>query len=376
MQRAAALVALFQREGGPQPDDWRALSATIGEAVARGQQGFLFALHEAVLPHRLLQGWPAQSSFRAAGLIPEAAALRTFLERAKTPPVTELPRPQAPRLTDLPARSLGALLAYAQPDTLLERELEWFGAEPALQALFACWIQERIARGSDIGRSPFVERFWTSLVHPLAALPLRLLAMEENLVGTPVHTGDTLGNWFTFPMLRIAPFSLPEGPWRAPWTPLEADPAEVCAVMADPGLAPNATLEARVVQLSARPPALEAMSLQQFGLECLLDAPAKVSRVSAREVMAVLVCLGTTGGAYAEARSAAYGRLLAWRSLRALTGAGPELTLAQLEARAEACQWLQFESDSRWFNHISFDVGLVCLRPDSTVAVAAMTDTD
>jgi hypothetical protein len=48
----------------------------------------------------------------------------------------------------------------------------------------------------------------------------------------------------------------------------------------------------------------------------------------------------------------------------------------QVEAAAQACQWAQFESDSRWFNHITYDVGLVCLRPDSTVAIAAMTDTD
>jgi hypothetical protein len=268
------------------------------------------------------------------------------------------------------------MLAYCQPDTLLERELEWFGAEPALQALFACWIQERTMRGSDIGHSPFVVQFWSKLVHPLAALPLHLLAIEEKLVGTPTHTGDTLGNWFTFPMMRIAPFSRPEGDWRASWAPLDGDPAEVCAVMSEPGLAPNATVEARVVKLGARPPSVEAMSLQQFELECLVDAPAKVSPVSAHEVMGVLVCLGTSGGAYAEARSAAYGRLLAWRSMRALVGADVASTLPQVEATAQACQWAQFESDSRWFNHISYDVGLVCLRPDSSVAIAAMTDTD
>lgn len=376
LTRVAELVALFQRAGGPQPDDWKALSSTIGAAIAEGQQGFLFALHEAALSNGVLHGWPAQSSFRAAGMIPEAAALREFLNRARQPPTTELPSQRAPRASDLPARSLGAMLAYAQPDALLERELEWFGAEPALRSLFACWIQERIARGSDIGRSPFVEQFWSTLAHPLAALPLRLLAIEENLVGTPPHTGDTLGNWFTFPTLRIAPFNQPEGTWRAPWAPIDSDPAEVCAVMADPGLAPNATFEARAVKLSARPPSVEAISLQQFKLECLADAPAKVHRVSAREVMAVLVCLGTCGGAYGEARSAAYGRLLAWRSLRALVGEGAARRLPEVQEQAEACQWAQFESDSRWFNHVSFDVGLVCLRPDSSVAVAAMTDTD
>ena len=374
--QAAELVARFEREGGPQPEDWRALSSTIGEAISRGQQDFLFALHEAAVGHRVLQGWPAQSSFRAAGMIPEAGALRKFLERARQPPASEFPWQRAPKLTDLPARSLGAMLAYCQPDPLLERELEWFGAEPTLQALFACWIQERIMRGSDIGHSPFVVQFWSRLVHPLAALPLRLLALEENLVGTPRHTGDTLGNWFTFPGLRISPAQAPEGTWRAAWAPLDSDPSEVCAVMADPGLAPNATLEARVLKLGEKPPSVEAMSLQQFELECLADAAARVSRVDAHGVMAALVCLGTSGGAYGEARSAAFGRLLAWRSLRALVGAEAASTLPQVESRAQACQWAQFESDSRWFNHISYDVGLVCLRPDSSVALAAMTDTD
>lgn len=373
-EAVAALVGRFTRPGGPRNEDWAALSDALKDAVARRDQAFLFAFHEAALGHAQLRSWPAQSSFRAAGLIPEAGALRRFLERARTPPVTE--RPAHSRLVDRPARALGGLLAYAQPDELLERELEWFGAEPSLQALFACWVQERVVRGSDVGRSPFVERFWASLAHPLAALPLHRLAVEENVVGTAPHTGDTLGNWYTFPLARLDAQEHPEGDWRADWAPLGADPRALCAVLADPALAPNATLEAKVVQFAQRPPKLEALALRSLELECVAEGKTESARRAAREVMAALVCLGTTGGAYGEVRSAAWGRLLAWRSLRALVGLDDDATYADVEARAERCEWLQFQNDGRWFNHVTFDLGLACLRPDASLAVVAMTDTD
>lgn len=301
-ETAAALVARFTtREPGP--EDWRALTEALPAAVARADQPFLFELHERALDVERLRGWPAQSAFRAAGLIPEAGALRRFLERARTPPTTEAPWGRPSKLADRPARAFGGLLAYAQPDELLERELEWFGPEPSLQALFACWIQERVLLGSDVGRSPFVQRLWSQLAHPLGALPLHRLAIEEGCVGTPPHRGDTLGNWYTFPLLRFEASDAPQGAWRTSWSAQPADPQALCAVLADPALAPNATFEAKVVQLSTRPPRLEALELSHLELEVVADGKTRVAPRTPREVMCALLCLATTGGAYGEVRS-------------------------------------------------------------------------
>jgi hypothetical protein len=377
--RAQALVVRFPREGAPGGNGlWKVLQQAIADAVRAGEQDFLFALHDACSGHPLLRGWPSQSSWRSAGLITDAAALRRFLERAKKPPTSEQPWGHPPRLVDGPARNLGAMLAYAHDDDLLERELEHFGPEPALRDLFACWIQERVVRGSLIGRSDFVQQLWRALSpeHPLSTLPLEVLPLEAGVVKVSTRRDDTLGNWFEFSrQTGHEPFEL-EGDWQTIAKEVPAEPAALAAVASDPGTAPNSSYEGRVFKLDRRPPSLGSFALRSLSLECLGTHPARVKACTAREVMALLVTLGTLGGANGEARSAAYGRLLAWRSLTALVGFPAGAPLAEVEALAQRIDWLSFESDSGWFNHVSLDVGLVALRADASLAVVAMTDTD
>lgn len=377
--RAQALVARFPQEGAPGGNGlWKVLQQAIADAVRAGEQDFLFALHDACAAHPLLRGWPSQSSWRSAGLIADAAALRCFLERAKRPPTSEQPWGHAPRLADGPARNLGALLAYAHDDDLLERELEHFGPEPALRDLFACWLQERVVRGSLIGRSVFAKQFWRALpaTQPLSPLPLEVLPLEAGLVTVSPRRDDTLGNWFTFDRpARHEPFEL-EGDWQTIAKEVPAEPATLAAVASDAGTAPNSSYEGRVFQLDRRPPSLGSFALRSLSLECLGTHPARVKACTARDVMGLLLTLGTVGGAYGEARSAAYGRLLAWRSLTALVGLPAGAPLGDVEALAQRTGWLSFESDSGWFNQVSLDVGLVALRADASLAVVAMTDTD
>ncbi|MDP1823682.1 MAG: DUF6183 family protein [Archangium sp.] len=376
--KVQALLARFPQDGAPDNAAWKELQQAISGAVREGDQDFLFALHEACGTHPLLRGWPRQSSWRAAGLIHHASALRRFLERAKQPPSSEQPWGRAPRLVDGPARNLGAMLAYAHDDDLLERELEHFGPEPALRDLFACWVQERVVRGSPIGRSAFVQQLWRALPasHALSTLPLEVLPLEAGLVKVSPRRDDTLGNWFEFDRPSgHGPFE-PEGDWQTLTKELAAEPAVLAAVAADEGLCPNSTYEGRVFQLDRRPPSLSSLALRSLSLECLGANPAKVKPCDAREVMGLLLTLGTIGGAYGEGRSAAYGRLLAWRSLTALAGLPAGAPLAEVEALAQRLEWLSFESDSDWFNHVSLDVGLVGLRADDSLAVVAMTDTD
>ncbi|MFZ5446807.1 MAG: DUF6183 family protein [Myxococcota bacterium] len=373
--RALELVARFAGEANPTPSDWESLQRAIEVAAEEGDQDFLLGLHARAAVVSRLQVY-ARMAFRAAGTIRDAAALRRFLELARTPPACEEPTRPGVLLPDGPQRALGGLLAFHQSDEYLERELEWFGSEEALAPLFACWVQERVVRGSDIGRSPFVSEFWRRLRHPLGVLPLRRLAIEENTIRSSEARRDLLGNWHQFPLLRFGPLDHPEGTWRTTWTREPCEVSELCAVQADAALAPNATLDARVVRLSEPPPRLRALSLRQFELDALLEGETNVSERVPREVFGALICLGTIGGAYAETRSGAWGRLLAWRSLRALVGAAPTEPPEQVEARALRCGWLQFENSGRWFNRVSFDLGLVCVRPDATVAIVAMTDTD
>ena len=369
--RAAALVASFTTP------DATVVQQAIEDALQKGQQGLLFALHEALATTSMWQGWARQSAWRAAGLIPEATALRNFLERAKLTPTSELPWGVQPRLTDGPARNLGAMLAHAHDDAFLERELEHFGLEPSLRDLFACWIHERIAQGSLIGHSAFVQHFTRALPpdHPLAPLPLDLSPLERGLVLKSGRKTDTLGNWFQFGEHEWGGFEA-EGDWQGQAESLPVDPEELAAVAFNQALCPNSTFETRCFRLAARPPSLRAMSLQPLELECLVGAPVKVKSVTARHVMQALIMLGTTGGAYSEARSAAHGRALAWRSMTALTGLPRGAPLSEVEALAARTEWLAFECESEWFNQVSHDVGLVALRPDSTLAVLAVTDTD
>ena len=212
--------------------------------------------------------------------------------------------------------------------------------------------------------------------HPLASLPLEALPLETGLVLDTARQLDTLGNWFRFEHLQSnASFEL-EGDWQTTVRELAVDSGLLAAVAADPALCPNSTFEARVFQLDAQPPTLLALSLRSLSLACLSEQTVRVRPSDAREVMGLLLTLGTVGGAYGEARSAAYGRLLAWRSLTALVGLPAGTPLPEVEALAQRTHWLRFESDSRWFHHVSLDVGLVALRADCSLAVLAVTDTD
>lgn len=377
--RAAALVARFPSEGVPEKQAWRALQAAMEAAIENREQGLLFALADACAGHYLLLSWPRQNAWRAAGQIEEASALRRFLEAAREPPPSELPWGHAPLLPDGPARNLGAMLAYAQDDALLERELEHFGLEPSLQGIFACWIQERVARGSPIGGSAFVREFWRALPrsHPLARLPLQLRPLETGLFLESQRCFDLTGNWFQFGGSGPPVAFGPEGSWRGKFDELPAEPDELAAVASEPGLCPNSTWEGRVFRLAQRPPSLKALCLSAFPLECLgAKAAARVTPATSGKALELLAMLGTSGGADTEARSAAYGRLLAWRSLAALVGLPSHAHLEEIEALALRTEWLCFQSDSRWFHRVSLDVGLVALRPDDTLAVVAITDSD
>ena len=148
----------------------------------------------------------------------------------------------------------------------------------------------------------------------------------------------------------------------------------LAAIASDPGLCPNSNFEGRVFQLRARPSSLSELSLRALRLECLGAHPATVKTRSERSVLCSLLTVASHGGANGEARSNAFGRLLAWRSFTALVGLPEGAALGEVAARAAETQWLSFESTSPWFSRVSLDLGVVALRPDNSVAVLATTD--
>jgi hypothetical protein len=101
------------------------------------------------------------------------------------------------------------------------------------------------------------------------------------------------------------------------------------------------------------------------------------NRVSPGRAMSDLFAAASNGGAYGGGLLGAYGRLAAWASAQALTGAFPGQSIEEVAALAEQCLWLSFGASSGWFYNAVSDIGLIAVRPDRrSLAVLAATDTD
>jgi hypothetical protein len=67
---------------------------------------------------------------------------------------------------------------------------------------------------------------------------------------------------------------------------------------------------------------------------------------------------------------------VAWQTLGALAGLGPEAAFTAIVAEAAACGWWAFDGPG-WFSHVAWDLGLLALHPAGDgLAVLAATDTD
>ena len=119
--------------------------------------------------------------------------------------------------------------------------------------------------------------------------------------------------------------------------------------------------------------------LPNIGLECLkpTDLVRCRENVAASEVFQMLFSAACTGGAYDNAHSAAYGRLLTWLSLAGLVGLPADTPIPEIAASAESCCWYLFDSPNDWYDQVAWDVGIACASPArKELAVLAATDTD
>lgn len=140
---------------------WDALYQGISAAIGRGDSGFLVALVTELDEDTF---WTAlKMAWRGLGLVQHPDAVITFLENTKRPPRYELRADDRCRPPDGVARQMGAMLAYGHDDTMLEHCLEVFSGDPEAQNLLACWVQERVIRGTDFTTSSDTQRFWDNL---------------------------------------------------------------------------------------------------------------------------------------------------------------------------------------------------------------------
>ncbi|MFD5063483.1 DUF6183 family protein [Streptomyces sp. NPDC058394] len=256
----------------------------------------------------------------------------------------------------------------------------------ASEELRACLVHELVLRGVAVEKTPGIAGWATSphwSHHLLGWLPLTLSDMEGS-ADLPSYS------------IRGSSHSMPYGPSEshelaviasarvpsAEETTTEATATAMAKAVANWAEESNGRIEAREFDL-AEPLDAESVpkALLTLGLECLHGAEKKTAlSVAVRppaQAWRVLFAAASTGGAYNSGAYGAYGRLAAWQSLAALAGSPEGATAGEVEARVRACNWLGFGADTKWFEQVAWDIGLVALAPGSRrLAVLAATDTD
>ncbi|MEU6546388.1 DUF6183 family protein [Streptomyces sp. NPDC046859] len=280
-------------------------------------------------------------------------------------------------------RYTASLLASSQPAEGLA--VAFTGRAP--EELRACLVHELVLRGVDVTESPGIAGWATSphwRRHPLGWLPLTLSELE----GRPdLPSYSVRGGSHAMPYGPPATREVPRD-GRAPVPPAEETTTEVVAKATSVAVAKwaeesNGRIEARVFDLAAP---LEAGSvgktLLTLGLKCLEGAGTKKAALSVAACppeypWRVLFAAASTGGAYNSGVRGAYGRLAAWQSMAGLSGSAQGCPVEEVEARARACTWYAFGVETKWFERVAWDIGLVAVSAERRrLTMLAATDTD
>jgi hypothetical protein len=256
--------------------------------------------------------------------------------------------------------------------------------------LRGCLAQEMVLRGVILEGVETAERLASVLEerkHGLAWLPLSLIAIDGDLRPWLPRYGEGA---------NLA-WSRPSSPSQRTSEPLPtrtdtilpsfvvaatlASSDRIAAAVRNWQDESNGQIEANVIEAS-RPVVEAELSIElllSLGLPCLEGAPehdVRGERMRAQEAFALLFSAACNGGCYNHGLKGAYGRLAAWQSMAALTGAPPDAEVAAVGELAQKCLWVSFDAASDWFYQIQ-DLGLVAVRPGGrSLAVLAATDTD
>ena len=255
----------------------------------------------------------------------------------------------------------------------------------ASEELRACLVHELVLRGVTVAEIPGISRWVTSphwSHHPLGRLPVTLSDVE----GRPdLPSYSTRGSSHSMPYgpsnsREMAVVSGARVPSAVEGT-TEAEATAMAKAVANWAEESNGRIEARAFDLAdPLDDALVPNVLLALRLESL-------NGVSKRSSFSVAVCppaqawqvlfaAASTGGAYNSGAYGAYGRLAAWQSLAGLSGVNEGAPVSEVEARVRECTWHGFEADTKWFERVAWDIGVVGLAPDRRrVAMLAATDT-
>jgi hypothetical protein len=282
-------------------------------------------------------------------------------------------------------RYAASLLAGGQPSG----ELATAFTGDAPDELRACLLHEMVLRGIDVTEEPGIARWAASPYlsgHPLGRLPLTLSATEGR-PALPSHGRTGSGNALPYGALGPGAAGALQAGGAGPVpaaeeTTTDAGARRLAAAVANWAEESNGRIEAREFALAV-PPAAGAVpeTLLSLGLDCLREPTARnpfaAVACSPAEAWAMLFAAASTGGAYNSGRQGAYGRLAAWESLAALSGAAEGSSIEEVEARAGACGWYGFVADTGWFELVAWDLALAAVGADGRrLAVLAATDTD
>lgn len=233
-------------------------------------------------------------------------------------------------------------------------------------------LRRKLFTDSSVG--PEIQKRLARAGHPLARLPLTLLDVEQDVHAQLPHYTWTTGctSWTA----SFGPSN--ERRYVNPGRPLDIVEATETTCPERAALISTAVLnweeqsgkiEARTfrVNLLTRdrlPLVLPKLGLESVGTEGI---PVRENAV-VKDAFALLF----------SGRNAAYGRLLAWRSLAGLVGASLDVPVHDIAATSHTCHWCLFDSPTEWYYMGAWDIGIACFNParQELAVLAATIDTD
>jgi hypothetical protein len=276
--------------------------------------------------------------------------------------------------------AVAAKIVAAQSPKVIETLLRKVSdLETSALVLHEAVVRRKLSAESPVGRE--TQDGLAKANHPLALLPLTLFDLEQDVLlpnygigssGTSIPFGPTRENAAGTPApltggLEITERTCPE---RANL---------ISAAVMNWKEESNGIIEARTFRVDLSSRATLPVLLPRLGLECVGSTDGIHVRENAvvKDAFAVLFSAASSGGAYNSGNFAAYGRLLAWRSLAGLVGASANAPVRDIAMNSWNCQWCVFDAPSEWYYQVAWDIGVACFNPaHREVAVVAATDTD